>query len=102
MVDDGSSESAKKAINNVIAAWVGQFQPNWVRRWIVRSYFSTGLLFRWQAYLFLRITRRIAKVLLPAEFFPTGGEFQQRRLAEDRFAEVKQKAWFKIHADNTA
>ena len=97
-----NSESAGQAIRDVIAAWVDQFTPALVQKSVVRIYFSIGLLFRQRAYMLLRIARRIAKVLLPSDFFPTGGEFQQHRLAVDRYSEIKLKARLLINADNMA
>jgi hypothetical protein len=97
-----NSESARQAIRDVIAAWVDQFEPPWTQKRVVRTYFGIGLLFRQRAYILLRIARRIAKVLLPTDFFPTGGEFQQHRLAADRYSEIKLKARLLINADNMA
>lgn len=70
------SDNAKQEINDVIIAWTEFFQPPWVRKWIVWVYFNFGLLSRRKAYLLLRIARRMAKLLLPREFFPSGGFFE--------------------------
>ena len=69
-----------KPVSLVLADWKRDFPPGVARRTIVRAYFAVALASRQHAYLLLRIARRLAMRLLPADYFPRGGQYHTARV----------------------
>ena len=69
-----------EAIRQVLADWERDFSPAIARRLLVRVYFAVALWCRHRAYLMLRIARRVAMKLLPAAYFPRGGQYHAAHL----------------------
>jgi glycosyltransferase involved in cell wall biosynthesis len=82
-------DGSKKAIQDVIAAWLTTYRPGMLRRQVARTYFKLGLLCRKHAYLLLRISRRLAMLVLPAQFFPMGGEFHRWEVSKEVLQAVR-------------
>lgn len=82
---------SREGIRTIINAWRTHYQPTAIRRWLVRLYFRVGLQCRDRAYLVLRITRRLMMVVLPADFFPSGGYFQHWQVSDQSAQEIRQK-----------
>lgn len=88
----------RTAISAVLDDWVKSFAPPVLRQWFVRSYFAFALRCRYRAYFFLRVARRIAMKLLPAEFFPRGGKFHSAEAPPAIMTEVTARMASPAHA----
>ena len=77
-------------IAKVIDAWAEQYTPSICYRWLVRSYFRLGTVFRDQAYWALRVARRLAMVALPGDYFPKGGGFHSQVLSAGEAARLNE------------
>ncbi|MEJ8566891.1 glycosyltransferase family 2 protein [Elongatibacter sediminis] len=84
-----NAKVSRQNIRAVIDDWVEFYRPPRFREWLVRSYFLLAVWLRPRAYLMLRIARRLMMLMLPKEFFPLGGYFQNWGLAEDKADRIK-------------
>jgi len=71
------------AVRAVLNDWEQAFPRPLLLRFIVLAYFSVALACRRHAYLVLRVARRVAMKVLPAEYFPTGGQYHSARAGDD-------------------
>ena len=60
---------ARRLISNTLQLWKKDCRPPFFHRIVASSYHRIALASRDRAYLVLRIARRLAMVLLPAEYF---------------------------------
>ncbi len=79
------------AIRRVLEDWRRRFQPSLARRAVVTGYFRFAVAYRKRAYLLLRVARRLAMKLLPAEYFPRGGAFQSTRVVPEVMQAVRER-----------
>ena len=86
-----SVNDSEAAIHRVLADWYRQFQPNPARWSLVASYFRLAIACRRRAYLLLRVVRRFAMKVLPAEYFPRGGAFQCTRAFPEVIQAVRSR-----------
>jgi len=82
---------SKSAIGRILADWRHYFHPSRTKRSLVCGYFNLALGCRRNAYLLLRLARRLAMKLLPAEYFPRGGSFQTARAASEVMQTVRSR-----------
>ncbi len=84
-----------------IAALLNAWQTDWagevIGHAISRLYLNAAQFFRNRAYVILRIARRISKLLLPHDYFPRGGTFENASLAERQFASVQEQLQTQRH-----
>jgi glycosyltransferase involved in cell wall biosynthesis len=85
-----NSDDSAPHIDDVLSAWSSQYQPGSWHRWCVYSYFRIAGLCRDQAYWALRLARRLAMTLLPCEYFPKGGGFQNWMLSDRQLEEIRE------------
>ena len=71
------------ALRAVLNDWEQTFSRPLRLRFAVQAYFSVALACRRHAYLVLRIARRVAMKVLPAGYFPTGGQYHSARAGDD-------------------
>ena len=71
------------ALRAVLNDWEQAFPRPLLLRFMVQAYFSVALACRRHAYLVLRVARRVAMKVLPAEYFPTGGQYHSARAGDD-------------------
>jgi hypothetical protein len=84
-----------KAVSDLLETWVRDYpRPNF-RRTLARAYFSVVLRSQDHAYFVVRLARRALMLLLPAEYFPSRGEFENAlaspgsmRILRDRLRDV--------------
>jgi hypothetical protein len=74
-----SSDALRAVLNDLEQA----FPRPLLLRFVVQAYFSVALACRRHAYLVLRVARRVAMKVLPAEYFPTGGQYHSARAGDD-------------------
>jgi glycosyltransferase involved in cell wall biosynthesis len=74
-----SSDALRAVLNDLEQA----FPRPLLLRFMVQAYFSVALACRRHAYLVLRVARRVAMKVLPAEYFPTGGQYHSARAGDD-------------------
>ncbi|MFC1694686.1 glycosyltransferase family 2 protein [Pseudomonadota bacterium] len=84
-------ENSKSAIEEVIDLWTELYNPGFMRRVTVYSYFGVGAQFLNQFYLIVRVARRLAKMFLPDLFFPTGTTFQRWEISETQTKEIRKR-----------
>ena len=84
-------DDSRAAIQRILLDWQQRFQVGGLRKLLVTTYFHLALACRKNAYFLLRLARRLAMKLLPAEFFPRGGVFQSARLAVEKMQIVRSK-----------
>lgn len=84
-------EQSATGIQAVLQAWKHDWTAERHSRAIASGYLQIARLCRRQAYLALRIARRIAKVLLPRPWFPAGGQFEAASLDDDQRSALKEK-----------
>ena len=65
--------------------------PKLVCSLVVSTYFNVAQLAQDSCYLVLRIARRVAKLILPREYFPVGGAFESAQLSAEDLNMLKQK-----------
>lgn len=82
---------AALAVMAVVDDWEAEFAPTAAARRIVRTYFGIALRTRARAYLVLRIARRAAMLLLPAEFFARGGGFHRAKASAGTMAALRAR-----------
>ncbi len=82
---------SRAAIYRVLADWQRHFLPRLTTRAVVLGYFHLALATRKKAYLALRIARRLAMKLLPAEFFPQNGSTRSTQAAPAVMQTVRQR-----------
>lgn len=68
-------------IENVLDEWSVAYTPSVFRSLFVRGYFLVAQATRNNAYLLLRIVRRLAILILPQSYFPEAGHFQSHQIA---------------------
>lgn len=81
----------RDAIRAVLELWRAR-QP-WPERWrrTLPAYFSAALAFRKRFYLGLRLLRRAAMLMLPADFFRRTTTFQSTRLSAADLAALRRR-----------
>jgi len=67
------------AIGAVLDRWGELYQPSPMRQWLVKRYFAFNLRFLKRYYLLVRISRRLAMLLLPSDYFPKTRETRSGR-----------------------
>jgi len=82
---------SRAAIDRVLAEWQRHFRSGPAGRVVVRAYFRLALACCNKAYLLLRVARRLAMKLLPAEYFPRGGTFESALAAPAVILKVRQE-----------
>ena len=76
---------------DVLKAWIQACDPPFVQRLVAASYLGVSRLAKRSCYLGLRVARRLAMLILPAECFPRGGEFESMRLSDDQLSTLRTK-----------
>jgi glycosyltransferase involved in cell wall biosynthesis len=92
-------DNSETAIRRVLADWQRRFRPTPVTRSFVTRYFRLAVACRRKAYLLIRVARRLAMKLLPAQYFPRGGAFQSVRIASGVMDQVHKGLDSQPHDD---
>jgi glycosyltransferase involved in cell wall biosynthesis len=92
------TENPSERIDRLLNAWRIDWDGEQSGRTISRLYFNTAQYFRKRLYLILRIARRIAKILLPRDFFPKGGTFENTKLDQEQLISLKRKLQTQVHS----
>jgi glycosyltransferase involved in cell wall biosynthesis len=82
-----SSDALRAVLNDLEQA----FPRPLLLRFMVQAYFSVALACRRHAYLVLRVARRVAMKVLPAEYFPTGGQYHSATISATAMAAVLER-----------
>lgn len=83
-------ETPRQAVCHILHDWREKCSPPRRRQWVVACYFAVALAARKSAYLALRLARRLAMILLPPTYFPSGGAFHHARAGKSVMALLTQ------------